>query len=101
MYDKVFQVLIICELSSRAAKRCGVDGLRVLISSLFQSDHLGVGIAQVLSVKRRQRAKELAQKAPRKMVFPMVFLIVPAMYVIILGPAIPTCSVRSECPFVL
>jgi tight adherence protein C len=77
--------------------RCGVDDLRVFISSIIQADQLGVSITQVLRVqsqqmriKRRQRAEELAQKAPIKMLFPMVFLIFPAMYVIILGPAIPT-----------
>ena len=79
------------------AIRCGVDDLRVFISSIVQADQLGVSITQVLRVqsqqmrmRRRQRAEELAQKAPIKMLFPMVFLIFPAMYVIILGPAIPT-----------
>lgn len=73
--------------------RCGVDDLRVFISSIIQADQLGVSITQVLRlqsqqmrIKRRQRAEELAQKAPIKMLFPMVFLIFPAMYVIILGP---------------
>jgi tight adherence protein C len=77
--------------------RCGVDDLRVFISSIIQADQLGVSITQVLRVqsqqmrvRRRQRAEELAQKAPIKMLFPMIFLIFPAMYVIILGPAIPT-----------
>jgi tight adherence protein C len=78
------------------AIRCGVDDLRVFVSSIVQADQLGVSITQVLRVqsqqmrvRRRQRAEELAQKAPIKMLFPMVFLIFPAMYVIILGPAVP------------
>lgn len=79
------------------ANRCGVDDLRVFISSIVQADQLGVSITTVLRVqseqmriRRRQRAEELAHKAPIKMLFPMVFLIFPAMYVIILGPAVPT-----------
>ena len=79
------------------AVRCGVDDLRVFISSIVQADQLGVSITQVLRVqseqmriRRRQRAEEQAHKAPIKMLFPMVFLIFPAMYVIILGPAVPT-----------
>lgn len=79
------------------AARCAVDDLRVFISSIVQADQLGVSITTVLRVqseqmriKRRQRAEELAQKAPIKMIIVMVFLIFPAMYVIILGPAVPT-----------
>jgi len=79
------------------AVRCGVDDLKVFISSIVQADQLGVSITTVLRiqseqmrVRRRQRAEELAHKAPIKMLFPMVFLIFPAMYVIILGPSIPT-----------
>jgi tight adherence protein C len=78
------------------ANRINVDDLNVFVASLVQADQLGVSIAQVLRVqsrqmriRRRQRAEEQAHRAPVKMLFPMVFLIFPAMYVIILGPAVP------------
>jgi tight adherence protein C len=78
------------------ARRVNVDDLNVFIASLVQADQLGVSISQVLRaqanqmrLRRRQRAQELAHKASIKMIFPMVFLIFPALYVVILGPAIP------------
>lgn len=78
------------------ARRVNVDDLNVFIASIVQADQLGVSISQVLRaqanqmrLRRRQRAQELAHKAPIKMIFPMVFLIFPALYVVILGPAIP------------
>lgn len=78
------------------ADRCGVDDLRVFVSSVIQADQLGVAISQVLRIqsesmrlKRKQRAEEAAHKAPIKVLFPMIFLIFPAIYVVILGPAIP------------
>ena len=78
------------------ALRADEDGLSTFVSSVIQADTLGVPITQVLRiqseamrVRRRQRAEELAQKAPLKMLFPMVFLIFPALYVVILGPAVP------------
>jgi tight adherence protein C len=78
------------------ALRADEDGLTTFVSSVIQADTLGVPITQVLRiqseamrVRRRQRAEELAQKAPLKMLFPMVFLIFPAFYVVILGPAVP------------
>ncbi|MDW8060642.1 MAG: type II secretion system F family protein [Thermomicrobium sp.] len=78
------------------ARRVNVDDLNVFIASLVQADQLGVSISQVLRaqanqmrLRRRQRAQELAHQAPIKMIFPMIFLIFPALYVVILGPAIP------------
>lgn len=76
--------------------RVGEDGLTAFVSAVIQADQLGVAITQVLRiqseamrVRRRQKAEELAQKAPIKMLFPMAFLIFPALYVVILGPSVP------------
>ncbi|HET9017721.1 MAG TPA: type II secretion system F family protein [Thermomicrobiaceae bacterium] len=78
------------------AQRVNVDDLNVFISAIVQADTLGVSISQVLRVQskqmrqaRRQRAEEQAHKAPIKMIFPMVFLIFPALYIVLLGPAAP------------
>ena len=74
--------------------RCKVDDLSLFTTSLVQADQLGVSIGQVLRVqsasmreKRRQRAQEKAMKAPVKMLIPLVFFIFPAIFVILLGPA--------------
>jgi tight adherence protein C len=78
------------------AERTNVDDLNVFVSAVVQADQLGVSITQVLRVqskqmrmRRRQRAEEQAHKAPVKMIFPMVFLIFPALYIVLLGPAVP------------
>jgi len=78
------------------AERADEDSLTMFVSSIVQAEQLGVAITQVLRiqsdamrVRRRQRAEALAQKAPLKMLFTMVFLIFPALYVVILGPAVP------------
>lgn len=78
------------------ADRAEVPELTSFVAAIIQADQLGVSLARVLRIqseqmriRRRQRAEELAQQAPLKMVFPLVFLIFPAMLVIILGPAIP------------
>jgi tight adherence protein C len=62
---------------------------------LIQTDKFGTSIAQSLRVhsdalrtKRRQRAEEKAHKVSVKLVFPLVFLIFPSMFVIILGPGV-------------
>ncbi len=84
------------EALTRMADRCGVADLRSFVAILVQSSKLGVSIAEVLHtqadqmrVKRRQRAEELARQAGIKMTFPLVFFIFPALFVVVLGPAIP------------
>jgi tight adherence protein C len=84
------------EAMREMAGRCNVDDLNVFVASMIQADQLGVSITQVLRtqsrqirIRRRQRAEEAAHKAPIKMLFPMALLIFPALYAVILGPAIP------------
>lgn len=76
-------------------ERTGVADIRSLATMLIQTDRFGTSVAQALRVhadtlrqKRRQRAEEAAAKTSIKMVFPLALLIFPAMFVIILGPAI-------------
>lgn len=76
--------------------RTGVQDLSTFITAIIQADTLGVSIANVLRIqsdqmriRRRQRAEELAHKAPIKMLFPMALFIFPAIFVVILGPVIP------------
>jgi tight adherence protein C len=76
------------------ADRTGVDDLNALVTMLIQTDKFGTSIAQSLRVysetlrtKRRQRAEEAAAKTGVKMVFPLVFCIFPAIWVVTIGPA--------------
>lgn len=77
--------------------RTGVTDLSQFITAIIQADQLGVSITNVLRIqseqmrmRRRQRAEELAHKAPIKMLFPMAFCIFPAIFVVILGPIVPS-----------
>jgi tight adherence protein C len=77
------------------AERTKVDDVRQLVSMLVQTDRFGTSIAQALRTqaevsrtKRRQRAEERAAKIGVKLVFPLVFFLFPAMYVVTLGPAV-------------
>jgi len=76
------------------ADRTGVDDLTSLAAMLIQTDKFGTSVAQSLRVhsdtlrtKRRQRAEEAAAKTGVKMVFPLVFCIFPAIWVVTIGPA--------------
>jgi tight adherence protein C len=76
------------------AERTGVDDLSSLVAVLVQTDKFGTSVAQSLRVhsdtlrtKRRQRAEETAAKTGVKMVFPLVFCIFPAIWVVTIGPA--------------
>jgi tight adherence protein C len=78
------------------AKRTGVQDVMRFTNAMIQADALGVPISKVLldqsvemRTRRRQRAEESARTAPVKMLFPMVGLIFPALFVVILGPAVP------------
>jgi len=76
------------------ADRTGVDDLSSLAAMLIQTDKFGTSVAKSLRVhsetlrtKRRQRAEEAAAKTGVKMVFPLVFCIFPAIWVVTIGPA--------------
>ena len=78
------------------ARRTDLPDVGRFVNAVIQADTLGVGLAKVLQdqalelrTKRRQRAEELARLAPVKMMFPMVLLIFPALFLVILGPAVP------------
>jgi len=79
--------------------RTDVLELSSLVAVLLQADQLGFSIADTLHaqadqmrVRRRQRAQELARQAPLKMLFPMVFFILPATLAVVIGPAVPAIA---------
>ena len=76
-------------------ERTGVKEIQSLVAKLIQSDRFGTSVAKSLRVhadtireKRRQRAEEQAGKTAVKLLIPLVFLIFPALFVAILGPAV-------------
>jgi tight adherence protein C len=75
--------------------RCDTPFVRSFVRAIVQGETLGVSIGQILRnisdemrSRRRAKAEERAQKAPIKILFPLIFLIFPAMFLILLGPAI-------------
>jgi tight adherence protein C len=79
-----------------------VSDVTSFVAAILQAEHLGVSIGRVLRIqseqmriRRRQRAEEKAHQAPIKMLFPLVFLIFPSMFIVLLGPAAFTL-IRNE-----
>ncbi len=77
------------------AERTQVPELGTFVTAMVQADLFGISVGNVLRTqasemrtKRRQQAEEMAQKAPVKLVFPLVLCILPATLLVVLGPAI-------------
>jgi tight adherence protein C len=75
--------------------RTGADDLKTFITAVVHASRLGGSITNTLRIqadsirtRRRQRAQEQAMKAPIKIVFPLVFFIFPALFIVLLGPAL-------------
>jgi tight adherence protein C len=77
------------------ASRCGVEEVTSLVSMLNQADRFGVSVGRSLRVhsdsvrtKRRQKMEEKAAKIPLKLLFPVLFMIFPAIMAVMAGPAL-------------
>jgi tight adherence protein C len=77
------------------AERIDLPDVNVFVNSVIQAETLGTSIGQVLRIqsrqlriRRRQRAEQVARQAAPKMVFPLVFFIMPSLFIVILGPII-------------
>ena len=75
-------------------ERTSVPEVRTFVSAMVQADAFGIPIAQVLRVqsseirvKRRQRAEEKAQQVPVKITIPLIFTILPCLFIAVMGPA--------------
>jgi tight adherence protein C len=98
-----FGILVLEQRAGRArseawkhlSERTGVDSIRNLVSVLVQSEQFGTSVAKTLRVhsdtmraKRIQQIEEMAAKTSVKLVFPLVFFIFPALFLVTLGPAV-------------
>jgi tight adherence protein C len=98
-FGRVLQEIQLGKRRSEALRdmssRMDVPDVTSFVAALVQAEQLGVSIAKILRiqadqmrVKRRQRAQEKAQQAPVKMMIPMVLLIFPSIWIVLLGPSI-------------
>ena len=83
------------EALDNLAYRIDTPAVKSFVRGISQGETLGVSISQILRnlademrKKRKATAEELAQKAPVKMLFPLIFLIFPAMFIVLLLPAL-------------
>jgi tight adherence protein C len=81
------------EALEEMAQRIDVREVETFVNAVIQAEQLGTSLGRVLRaqsatlrVRRRQRAEEIARKAPVKMVFPLVFCLMPAFFIVVLGP---------------
>jgi tight adherence protein C len=79
------------------ADRTDVPELKSFVGAMIQADAFGIPVSGVLRVqakemriKRSQRAEELAQKVPVKILFPLIFCIMPCLFIVVMGPALIT-----------
>ena len=97
-FERVIQEIRLGKLRREAlrdmADRMDVADITSFVAAIIQADQLGVSIGKVLRIqseqmriKRRQRAEKKAHEAPVKMLIPMVFLIFPSIYIVLLGPS--------------
>lgn len=98
-FGRVLQEIQLGKQRSEALRdmsnRMDVPDVTSFVAALIQAQQLGVSIAKILHiqadqmrVKRRQRAQEKAQQAPVKMIIPMVLLIFPSIWIVLLGPSV-------------
>jgi tight adherence protein C len=98
-FGRVLREIQLGKLRREALKdmteRMDVPDVTAFTAAVIQADQLGVSMTKILRVqsdqmrvKRRQRAQEKAHQAPVKMMIPMVLLIFPSLWIVLLGPAI-------------
>ncbi len=105
-FGRVLREIQLGKLRREALKdmsdRMDVPDVNAFTAAIIQADQLGVSMAKILRVqaeqmrvKRRQRAQEKAHQAPVKMMIPMVLLIFPSIWIVLLGPAVLTLMASS------